>query len=181
MRPPDLRQTRRLLEPTGWLARVRAFGGALRRAGDDAGRLLVVGTAQDEPWHLTAHLSDAARMSGAPGLAPVLVRHHVPPGAKPHLAVDLSALQQAGAGSTVLFAAPGTADESLLERLSDVRRGGGVLLALHEGDDELAGLAHEQLTGPAVPVGFETVTHLVTEAASEQERSAARRRWGRRA
>lgn len=180
MRPPDLRLTRRLLEPTGWLARARAFGSALRRAGHTPGRLLVVGTAEDEPWHLTAHLADAARLSGTPELAPVLVRHSVPPGAKPHLAVDLSALEQAGAGATVLFAAPGAADEGLLERLSDVRRGGGALFALHDGDAELAGLAHEELTGPSVPVGFEAVTHLVTEAASEQEKAAARRRWGRR-
>lgn len=181
VRPPDLRRTRRLLEPTGWLARARSFGSALRRAGHDPGRLLVVGTAEEEPWHLTAHLADAARFSGRPELAPVLVRHQVPPGAKPHLAVDLTALQEARAGSTVLFAAPGAADEALLERLSDVRRGGGVLFALHDGDDELAGLAHEQLGGPAVPVGFDAVTHLVTEAATEQEKQAERRRWGRRA
>ena len=179
MRPVDLARTRRLLEPSGWLTRARAFAGSLRSAGHEPGRLLVVGTPEDEPWHLTAHLADAARLSATPSLEPVLVRHVVPPGARPHLAVDLSTLAEARRGTTVLVAAPGQAGERLLERLSDARRGGASLFALHDGDVDLGALAHEELTGPSVPVDFDTVSHLVTEAASEQERRAARRLWRR--
>lgn len=172
MRAPDLPKVLKALEPTGWPDRARAFAASLRSGGHEPGRLLVVGTEQDEPWHLTAHLADAARWSKAPALEPVLVRHRVPEGARPHLAVDLSRLQEARQGTTVLVAAPGRAGEDLLERLSDVRRGGGLLLALHEGDDELAGLAHEELSGP---VAFETASHVVTDAAANP--SPGKRFW----
>lgn len=177
VRPPDLSRVRRALEPSGWLSAARSFAQGLRSAGHEPGRLLVVGTAEDEPWHLTAHLSDAARLSSTPALEPVLVRHVVPPGARPHLAVDLGALAQAGRGATVLVAAPGPAGEGLLERLADSRRGGAALFALHGGDADLAALATEQLVDPPVPVGPDTVSHLVTELAGEGERRAARARW----
>lgn len=177
MRAPDLPRVLRALEPTGWPALARSFATSLRTAGHEPGRLLVVGTAQDEPWHLTAHLADAARWSATPALEPVLVRHRVPDGARPHLAVDLAALTAARRGTTVLVVAPGRADERLLERLSDARRGGGVLLSVHDGDPDLAGLSHEQLTGPPVPIGFETVSHVVTEAAGTLP---VARRWWRR-
>lgn len=181
MRPTDLRRTRRLLEPSGWLARARAFAGALRGAGHDPGQFLVVGTEQDEPWHLTAHLSDTARLSGRPALEPVLVRHVVPTGARPHLAVDLSALTASGPRTTVLVAAPGPSGEGLLERLADARRAGASLFALQGGqDDDLAGLANESLTGPSESVDFDTVSHLVTEAAGADELRQARSGWFRR-
>jgi len=50
--------------------------------GHDVGGLLIVGVPTEEPWHLTAHLDDQARLAREPQLAPVLVRHRVPPGAR---------------------------------------------------------------------------------------------------
>jgi hypothetical protein len=163
--PHDLRRTLRRLEPGGWLAAARGFASALRGAGQEPGRLLVVGTPEDEPWHLTAHLADAARWGGAPSLQPTLVRWHVPQGAPAHLSVGLDAVQRAARGSTVLVAAPTTADDArLLERLDDARRGGATLFALHPGQGPLQELAHESLPLPQVmPAleGFEAASHVV--------------------
>lgn len=164
------------LEPSGWMDGARRFSGSLRGAGHEPGRLLVVGTPQQEPWHLTAHLADAARHAGAPELAPVLVRWHVPAGAPPHLAVGIDAVQQARARSTLLVASPCGADEDLLERLADARRRGAVLLAMHDGDEALAGLVHDQLGTPhELGIGFEAVTHVV----ATPDLARGRRRWPR--
>ena len=70
--------------------------------------------------------------------------------------------------------APG---EGLLERVADARRTGATVLAMDGGDDDLAGLAHDQLVvgprglvadGLIVPVGdgFEVASHLVSAAAA---------------
>lgn len=165
MQPHDLPRTLRRLEPSGWLGAARRFASCLRTAGHEPGRLLVVGTPQDEPWHLTAHLADAARWQAAPALTPVLVRWQVPEGAPPHLSVGLDAVHRAGRGTTVLVAAPRVAEDRLLERLDDARCGGATLLALHAGDDPLEQLVHDALLLPpahgAAP-GLDVATHVLT-------------------
>ena len=174
MEPRDLQGTLRRLEPGGWLDSARRFAGALRGAGHAPGRLLVVGTPQDEPWHLTAHLADAARWRHLPALEPTLVRWQVPDGAPPHLSVGLDAVHRAGRGSTVLVAAPTQADDDrLLERLADARRGGATLFALHPGAGPLDDLAHEALGLPQLlpaPAGFETASHVVTSLSGDVRR-----------
>ena len=58
---------RALLAPSGWLERTVALARALRRPRSPGG-LLVVGTPDDEPWHLTAHL-DEESPAGQPARA----------------------------------------------------------------------------------------------------------------
>ena len=162
MTPHDLARTLRRLQAAGWLDGARRFASALRTAGHEPGRLLVVGTAEHEPWHLTAHLADAARWRSIPALQPVLVRRHVPAGAPPHLSVGIDAVHRAGRGATVLVAAPDLPDAHLLERLDDARRGGATLFALHPGQGDLETLAHESLALPGVPDAFDTAGHVVS-------------------
>ena len=174
MEPHDLQGSLRRLDRGGWLVGARRFASALRGAGHVPGRLLVVGTPQDEPWHLTAHLADAARWRHLPALQPTLVRWQVPDGAPPHLSVGLDAVHRAGRGTTVLVAAPTRAeDDRLLERLADARRGGATLFALHPGRGDLDELAHEALALPQLlPAleGFETASHVLTSVAADVPR-----------
>jgi len=148
------RLLRELLAGTAWTQQTRVFATALRSAGHQAGGLLVVGTPAEEPWHLTAHLEEQARLAGVPELAPVLVRHRVPAGARPHLAVGLDRIEAAARGETVLVVAPGPASEGLLSRVDDARRAGAVVLAMESGDRELRQLAHEALTVTGDPAGL---------------------------
>jgi hypothetical protein len=174
---------RELLAPTGWVERTRTFAKSLRRsrAGRSPGGLLLVGTPTAEPWHLTAHLDDEARWFDIPELAPTLVRWSPPAEAPAHLAVGLSRLEHAERGETVVVVAPDDPTAALLERVSDARRSGAVVLAVDAGDSELEGLAHESLVVPAdadqglvtatpadvPPLSFDVVTHLVSVAAGE--------------
>lgn len=179
MDPRGLPRSLRRLD-AGWVAAARAFRQGLAGAGHQPGRLLVVGTPDDEPWHLTAHLDQVARLRGDAALAPVLVRWRVPPGAPAHLAVGLSALREGPRRTTVLVAAPGAVDDRLLERLDDARGGGATLFALHDASAELASRAHESLTVPRSadlpPVdGWELAQHVVA-APRLPERSALARR-----
>lgn len=168
--PVDAEQVaelRAVLAPSGWLERTAVLARALRRPRTPGG-LLVVGTPGDEPWHLTAHLDQESRLSGAPGLSPTLVRWAPPPDAPPHLRVTMRRLEQAERGETVLVVGTGLAPAPLLERVSDARKRATVL-ALDQGDPELELLAHEALTvepGTA-PVSFDGAQHLVSSAAGE--------------
>ena len=187
------RHLRTMLSNSEWLARTRVFATSLRSAGHSPGGLLIVGTPDHEPWHFAAHLDDAARLSGQPHLAPTLVRHHVPAGAAPHLAVDLSRLHHAARGQTVLVAAPITPPHDLLNRLEDARHAGAVILTIDAGDPDLHAIAHETLTiaettlaetetstGRASShVNFDTVEHLVSLTASESTTAATTRGLGR--
>lgn len=170
------RLLRELLAGTEWTRRTTDFARSLRRAKHPAGGLLLVGTPTAEPWHFAAHLDDEARLAGLAELAPVLVRHAVPAGAPPHLAVDLGRLQAVRRGETVLVAAEDAPGDGVLERIADARRSGATVLALDTGDEDLAGLAHDRLeVGPGgliadgliVPLGggFEIASHLVSTAA----------------
>src|SRR5215470_17099013 len=83
-----------LLGPSGWLEQTRSFARALRgRRPRAAGELLLVGTPDEEPWHLAAHLDQESLLAGIPGLAPTLVRWSPPPGAPAHLSVGLARLE----------------------------------------------------------------------------------------
>jgi len=171
---------REALAQSGWVERTRSFAGSLRRV-SEPGRLLLVGTPDEEPWHLAAHLDDESRMSGLLQLSPTLVRWAPPPDAPPHLSVDMARLESAARGETVFVVAPDVAPESLLERIADARRTGATILSIDDGDEELGSLVHDRLVVPTssnerfvvtseipVDVDMDTVSHLVSVAAGEK-------------
>lgn len=145
------RLLRELLGGTAWVEGTRAFAAALRDAGHGPGGLLIVGIPTHEPWHMTAHLDDEARLAGIPQLSPLLVRHQIPDAAPPHLAVGLSRLEAARRGETVFVVAQGQAPEGLLSRVGDARHHGATVLAMESGDRDLRELAHETLTVVSSP------------------------------
>jgi hypothetical protein len=163
---------RALLAPTGWLERTRAFAQGLRKATRSQGGLLMVGTPDEEPWHLTAHLDEESRLSGIPELRPTLVRWQVPDGAPSHLRVGIDRLAAAQRGETLFVVSPSTAPVPLLERVDDARRTGATIFALDQGDPELDALAHESM---AIRSGFDAVSfgaaqHLISSAVGELDR-----------
>ena len=162
---------RTLLAPTGWLERTRAFARALRSSARTPGGLLLVGTPGEEPWHLAAHLDEESRFAGLPELAPTLIRWAPPDDAPQHLRVGLGRLQAARRGEVLFVVSPQAAPVPLLERVSDARHAGAVILALSQGDRELEDLAHEALTAAetAGPVTFDAAQHLVSAAAAEPD------------
>ncbi|MFJ1702141.1 hypothetical protein [Kitasatospora sp. NPDC088346] len=171
---------RAALAGSGWPESARDFGGELHRSvtGRGGRGLLLVGTAGYEPWHLAAHLGDEALRSGAAALAPTLLRHVVPPGAPDHLAHGLRRLSESPRRTTVLVVAPDAADERLLERIQDARRGGAAVFALDGGEEELGPLAHQRLAVPgATEEPFDLLQHLVGSAAGSVRRP---QRWWRR-
>ncbi|WP_149826384.1 hypothetical protein [Streptomyces tailanensis] len=170
---------REMLAGTEWLGATRRFAGALRGSVVSyGGGLLLVGTAEYEPWHFAAHLVDEAAWSGTPELSPTLVRHASRPSDPSHLAVGLGRVSAARRGETLLVVAPAAPGAVLLERVHDARRAGARVLALDTGDRDLAVLAHESLTAPPEPdVDLDTVQHLVSAAAGEP---GLPRRRGRR-
>jgi hypothetical protein len=186
---------REVLAGSGWVERTRSFARTLRHNTADPGGLLLVGTPQEEPWHLAAHLGDEARLSGVPELVPTLVRYAPPPDAPQHLSVTLARLEAARRGETVFVVAEDDVPEGLLERAWDARKIGATVLSIDSGQSELHQVAHESLlvpaqtggpqlladatdvlpsgytstaSGLAVPtVSFDTVQHLVSVAAGE--------------
>jgi hypothetical protein len=100
----------------------------------------------------------------------------------------MARLEAARRGETVFVVAPDVPPESLLERVSDARRIGATVLSIDDGDDDLAGLAHDRLVVPSAStrrlvvatelpddvrdvgvgdVDIDTVSHLVSVAAGE--------------
>jgi hypothetical protein len=160
---------RALLAPTGWIDRTALFAGSLRRSARTPQGLLLVGTADEEPWHMTAHLADESRLAGIPELDPTLVRWAPPPDAPAHLSVGLDRLRAARRGETLLVVSASLAPADLLERVDDVRRLGATVFALDRGDPELDGIAHESLAVPeaTAPVSFDAAQHLVSSAATD--------------
>lgn len=161
---------RALLAPTGWLDRTAAFAHALRRSARTPNGLLIVGTAGDEPWHMTAHLADESRYAGLPELAPTLVRWAPEADAPAHLSVGLDRLRTTARGETLLVVSEHVASAELLERVQDVRRAGATVFALDRDDPELDLLAHESLPvgGATAPVSFDGAQHLVTSSVTAE-------------
>ncbi|MCT9930022.1 hypothetical protein N5079_07280 [Planotetraspora sp. A-T 1434] len=171
---------REVLASTGWVERTRELGLALRTTRSSGG-LLVVGTPQDEPWHVTAHLADEARLSGLSQLSPTLLRWAPPENAPPHLRVGLDRLKETRRGETLFVVAEQRAPVPLLERVDDARRTGATILALDGGDPELESLAHDAIAVPSDdgPVSFDVAQHLVSTAAGEVRRLRLRERLAR--
>jgi len=183
---------RELLATTSWVERTRGFARTMRTSTRDPGGLLLVGTPDDEPWHLAAHLDDESRISGIAELKPTLVRYQPPADAPPHLSFTLARLEVAKRGETVLVVAEDHAPESLLQRAWDARKTGATILALDTGDHELESVAHESLTVPGSAdsadrdsglitpdlsdvLTFDSVQHLVSVAAGELTETVTRR------
>lgn len=168
---------RALLAPTGWLDRTTMFGAALRRSARTPDGLLVFGTRDDVPWHMTAHLADESRLAGLPGLKPTLVQWVPRPGAPRHLSVGLDRLRAASRGETLLVVSGQLAPAELLERVSDVRRLGATVFALDRGDPDLDDIAHEVLPVPEAEalVTFDAAQHLVSAAATDVPVAGSRR------
>jgi hypothetical protein len=167
---------RALLAPTGWLERTRGFAQGLRKATRSQGGLLLVGTPDEEPWHLTAHLDEESRLAGIPELMPTLVRWRVPAGAPSHLRVGLERLEAARRGETLFVVSPSSAPVPLLERVSDARRIGATIFALDQGDPELEALAHEAIairpgvSGVSGEVSFGAAQHLISSSIGDLDR-----------
>src|ERR1700692_214779 len=100
---------RALLASTGWIERTRAFARGLRKATRTPGGLLLVGTPDDEPWHLAAHLDEESPLGAIPDLTPTLVRGRVPAHGPAHLRVGLERLEAAQRGETLFVVTPTTA------------------------------------------------------------------------
>ncbi|MBD0837234.1 MULTISPECIES: hypothetical protein [unclassified Streptomyces] len=160
---------REVLAGTEWLGATRRFAGALRGSVvAHGGGLLLVGTADYEPWHLAAHLVDEAAWSGTPELVPTLVRHDARASDPAHLAVGPGRLAAARRGETLLVVSPEATEARLLERVHDARRAGVTVLALGPGEGELAAMAHDSLPVPeGTDLDLDTVQHLVSAAAGE--------------
>ena len=160
---------RAVLSSTGWLERTVQFARAMRVSTRGQGGLMLVGTPDDEPWHLAAHLDEESRWRAVPELTPTLVRWAPPADAPPHLRVGLDRLAAAGRGETLVVVTPEVAPVPLLERVDDARRTGATILAVDTGDRELEGLAHDALVVPAQErlVTFDGAQHLVSAAAGE--------------
>ena len=199
---------RELLTGTDLAGRTTSFAHSLRRFTTRVGGLLLFGPPEDEPWHLTAHLDDELHRAGVEDLRPSLVRWAPPPDAPPHLAIGLDRLRDAGRGESLLVVAEDAPADTLLERISDVRRRGTTIFSIGNGDNELTSLSHETLVpGLLVPDGFgwtsrsleyeygepqsalteadsqadesfETAQHLVSLAAADDD--AGRPGWRRR-
>jgi len=160
---------RALLTGSPWLDQARALGRALRSTTRTPGGLLVVGTPDFEPWHVTAHLDDESRLSGIAELAPTLVRWSPPADAPPHLSVGLARLEAARRGETLFIVSEEAAPVPLLERVNDARKTGATILALDSNDPELDALAHEALAIPDT-LSFDAGQHLVSAAAGERDK-----------
>lgn len=173
---------REVLAGTEWLQATRRFAASLRTAvraggGGGGGNLLLVGCEGYEPWHLAAHLDDEAAWSGTPELSPTLVRHRVPDAAPAHLSVGLGRLETAGRRETLLVVSPEPPGNGLLERVHDARRAGAAILALESRESPgpagrtaaLHGMAHDVLTTDRDGLDLDTIQHLVSAAAGEQE------------
>lgn len=168
---------REILAGTGLPDDAATLARALRRSTRHPSGLLVTGPPDDEPWHLTAHLDDEARMSGAVLLKPRLVRWNVHPGDPEHLSHGVSALSEARRGDSVLVVAattdpspPGALDP-LLERVETAKKRGAGVFALQEDESELSSVATETVTLSRyrIPtVSFDESQHLVSLAVGRE-------------
>jgi hypothetical protein len=182
---------RELLTGTELAQRTSSFAHSMRRYTTRSSGLLLIGPADDEPWHLTAHLDDELHRTGLDDLRPSLVRWSPPPDAPAHLRIGLERLTDAGKGESLLVVSENDPAPALLERIDDVRRRGATVFSIDNGDKELASLSHESLVpellvpaafgdlGDAADavvdrepiVGFEMTQHLVSLAVADDNTS----------
>jgi hypothetical protein len=189
-------------------SRTTEFAHSLRWFTTRTGGLMLFGPADDEPWHLTAHLDDELHRAGIENIRPSLIRWSPPPDAPPHLSIGLDRLRDAGRGESLLVVAEEDPTDALLERIDDVRRRGTTIFSIGNGDQELASLSHESLVPellvpdgfgwtsrrieldhdepqaavtdlePRTTEGFEMAQHLVSLAAADED--AGQPSWRRR-
>jgi hypothetical protein len=171
------------LRRCAWWDDAHRLGGTVRTSAERTSDLLVVGTPDEEPWHLVAHLADAARFAPGPRPLPTLVRWKVPPAAPKHLSVGIERLADVRR-STLLVVAPEAAPAGLLQRVSDARNRGATVLTM-AGDDgstaaaDLTGLAHEAVLLPTPDaVELDLAGHVVGAAAASTPLPGQRRRRG---
>lgn len=190
---------REMLSGTELGSRTTEFGYALRRFTTRRSGLMLFGPVDDEPWHLTAHLDDELHRAGINDMRPSLVRWAPPADAPPHLAIGLDRLRDTGRGESLLVVAEENPADTLLERISDVRRRGTTIFSIGNGDKELTSLSHEALVpellvpdglgwttrslqpeqqATVIDEGFETAQHLVTLATADED--AGQSNWRRR-
>jgi hypothetical protein len=181
----EARILRELLEAgrgRAWLDEADDFAAALRAAPRQVGGLLLVGPGDEEPWHMTAHLSDEARLLGLDQLVPTLVRGAPDEGAPAHLSVGLDRISAAGRSDAVLVVAANDPESAVLERVADAKRRGARVLTLGQAAPLAADLAHDALAVPQsadVP-SFDGAQHLVSAAAIDGRRRGLilrLRRW----
>ena len=114
---------RDVLASTGWVERAREFATRLRRSTEPGG-LMLVGTPQEEPWHMAAHLANEAELARLPQLNPTLLRWAPPVTAPVHLTVGVDRLATARRGESVLVITEQLAPVYLLEHVERARKGG---------------------------------------------------------
>ncbi len=158
------------------------FSNALGGRHESSQRLLVVGTPEFEPWHFVAHLSEEAKRNGRADLVPTLARWRVPPGAPTHLSVSVDEIARATRHQTLLVVSSCFSSPELLERVTDAKKHGARIMAIHRDDEDLAHLSHEMLSVDArrSEHDFDLTQHLITDYAPMVERQQ-RSRWGRAA
>lgn len=177
---------REALASTGWIERAGAFGRELCQSTRTPGGLLLVGTPEEEPWHLAAHLQDESQWHDLPSLQPTLVRWSPPGDAPPHLNIGMDRIEQAGRGETIFVVAPQRPTAPLLERAADARRAGANVFALASERQEAGGrteandlddVAHDTLSVPRgeEAVSFDAVSHLISSPAGFPPAAPGRR------
>jgi hypothetical protein len=165
---------REMLTGTEFGSRTTEFAHSLRRFTNRTGGLMLFGPADDEPWHLTAHLDDELHRAGIENIRPSLVRWSPPPGAPPHLSIGLDRLRDTGRGESLLVVAEDEPADTLLERISDVRRRGTTIFSIGNGDKELTSLSHEALVPELlVPDGFGWTSRRIELELDHDEPQAA--------
>jgi hypothetical protein len=173
---------REMLTGTEFATRTAQFAHSLRRFTTRPSGLMVFGPADDEPWHLTAHLDDELHRAGFEDMRPSLIRWSPPIDAPDHLRIGLDRLRDVGRGESLLVVSETDPAASLLERVDDVRRRGATVFSIDGGidggDSELATLSHETLVPESLVTdlaiangGFETAQHLVSLAVADDNSS----------
>ena len=109
-------------------------------------RLMVIGTPEFEPWHFVAHLAEEAKRDRRADLIPTLVRWEVPKGSPAHLSVSVDELTQLTRNQTLLVVSSCSHSPQLLERITDAKKHGTRIMAIHRDDEDLADLSHEMLS-----------------------------------
>lgn len=158
------------------------FAHALGGRRDVSERLMVIGTPEFEPWHFVAHLAEEAKKDQRTDLIPTLMRWEVPKGSPPHLAVSVNELSKMSRNQTLLVVSSCIPSPQILERITDAKKRGTRIMAIHRDDEDLADISHEMLSVDPMrdDHDFDLTQHLITDIAPMVERQE-RGRWVRAA